>query len=188
MYGHDYNWHLSDFGKILNISSTGTLFYCMSTSTLNFKKIRLYHPNSTSTDPPINGVLVQNIILKEQFHCQITPSPTWDKSKLHDHLKPWAEVLLTNVFVDVEVKKELPIVVGYMLFCIETHTPFNFAYFLAKRMDGMEFNKDSVPFARIITTLVEFIKNGHPEDTSKISKLDDVLSVSVPFTMDSIDF
>ncbi|GJR78512.1 hypothetical protein Tco_0149297 [Tanacetum coccineum] len=128
------------------------------------------------------------VILKGQFHCQISPSHTWDKSKLHDHLKPWAEVLLTNVFVEIEAKKELPIVVGYMLFCIETHTPFNFAYFIAKRMDEMEFNKDPILFARIITTLVEFIKNEHLEDTSRISKVDDVLPMSVPFTMDSIDF
>ncbi|GJZ34769.1 hypothetical protein Tco_0580586 [Tanacetum coccineum] len=170
------------------MSSTGTLFYCMSPSTLNFKKIRFYHPNSTLTDPPINGVLVQNIILKEQFHFQITPSPTWDKSKLHDHLKHLPEVLLTNVFVEIEARKELSIVVGYMLFCIETHTPFKFAYFLAKRMDGIEFNKDLIPFARIITTLVEFIKNEHPEDNLRISEVDDVLLMSVPFTIDSIDF
>ncbi|GJT09970.1 retrotransposon protein [Tanacetum coccineum] len=88
----------------------------------------------------------------------------------------------------VEAKKELPIIVGYMIFCIETHTPFKFAYFLAKRMDGMEFNKDPIPFARIITTLVEFIKNEHLEDTSRISEVNDVLPMSTPFTMDSIDF
>ncbi|GKD73499.1 hypothetical protein Tco_1331781, partial [Tanacetum coccineum] len=40
-------------------------------------------------------------------------------------------------------------------------------------MDGMEFNKDPIPFARIITTLVEFIKNDQPEDTSRISEVDD---------------
>nr|GEX38860.1 hypothetical protein [Tanacetum cinerariifolium] len=152
----------------------------MSMSTLNFKKIRFYHLNSTSTDPTINGALVQNVILKEQFHCQISPSPIWDKSKLHDHLKPWAEVLITNVFVEIEAKKQLPIIVGYMLFCIETHTPFNFAYFLAKRMDGMKFNKDPVPFARIITTLVEFIKNEHQEDDSRVMEVDDVLPRRFP--------
>ncbi|GJY55958.1 hypothetical protein Tco_0455073 [Tanacetum coccineum] len=185
---HDYNWYLSDFGKILSISSTGTLFYCMSTSTLNFKKIRFYHPNSTSTDPLINGALVQNVILKEQFHYQITPSLTWDKSKLHDHLKLWAKVLLTNVFLEIKEKKELPIIVGYMLFCIKTHIPFNFAYFLEKRMDGIEFNLNPIPFARIITTLAEFIKNEHLEDDSRVMEVDDVLPMSVPFIMDSIKF
>ncbi|GKA14657.1 hypothetical protein Tco_0694303, partial [Tanacetum coccineum] len=143
-------------------------------------------PSSTSTDPPINGAIVQNVILKEEFNCQIIPSPTWDKSKLHDHLKPWVDALLINVFIEIEAKKESPIVVGYMLFCIETHIPFNFAYFLAKRMDGVEFNKDPIPFARIITTLVEFIKNEHLEDTSRVMKVDDVLPMSAPFIIDSI--
>ncbi|GJZ74646.1 uncharacterized mitochondrial protein-like protein [Tanacetum coccineum] len=124
----------------------------------------------------------------KEFHCEIIPSPTWDKSKLHDHLKPWADVLLTNVFVEIEAKEELPIVVGYMLFCIETHTPFNFAYFLAKRMDGLEFNKDPIPYARVITTLVEYIKNEHPNDTSRVMEVDDVSPMWVPFTMDSIEF
>ncbi|GJY46196.1 hypothetical protein Tco_0435259 [Tanacetum coccineum] len=91
-----------------------------------------------------------------------------------------------HLIEQVIAKKELPIIVGYMLFCIETHTPFNFAYFLAKRMDGMEFNKDQIPFARIIIKLVEFIKNEHPEDTSRVMEVDDVLPMSVPFTMDSI--
>ncbi|GJX71206.1 hypothetical protein Tco_0308377 [Tanacetum coccineum] len=70
--------------------------------------------------------------------------------------------------IPIEATKELPIIVGYMLFCIETHTPFNIAYFLAKRMDGMEFNKDPISFSRIITTLVEFIKNDYPEDDSRV--------------------
>ncbi|GJU98019.1 retrovirus-related pol polyprotein from transposon TNT 1-94 [Tanacetum coccineum] len=41
-------------------------------------------------------------------------------------------------------------------------------------MDGLEFNKDPILFARIITTLVEFIKNEHPEDSSRISEVDDI--------------
>ncbi|GJV15597.1 hypothetical protein Tco_1360920 [Tanacetum coccineum] len=52
---------------------------------------------------------------------------------------------------------------------VEQHCCFN----KIKIMDGMEFNKDPIPFARILTTLVESIKNEHPEDTSRISKVDD---------------
>ncbi|GJS41539.1 putative reverse transcriptase domain-containing protein [Tanacetum coccineum] len=85
----------------------------------------------------------------------------------------------TSQSSEIEAKKELPIIVGYMLFCIETHTPFNFAYFLEKKMDGMEFNKDPIPFARIITTLVEFIKNEYPEDDSRVMEVDDVFPIFV---------
>ncbi|GJY85771.1 hypothetical protein Tco_0499797 [Tanacetum coccineum] len=159
--------------QVIDISSTRILFYCLSTSTLNFKKIRFYRPSSCLSDPPINGALVHNIILKQEFHCEIIPSPTWDNSNLHDHLKLCVDVLLINVFIEIEAKKELPIIVRYMLYYIET-TPFNFAYFLAKRMDGLDFNKDPIPFARIITTLVKFIKNEHPTDTSRVMEVDDV--------------
>ncbi|GKA15879.1 hypothetical protein Tco_0695626 [Tanacetum coccineum] len=40
-------------------------------------------------------------------------------------------------------------------------------------MDGMEFNRDPIPFARIITTLVEFIKNEHLEDDFRVIEVDD---------------
>ncbi|GJY05924.1 hypothetical protein Tco_0371864 [Tanacetum coccineum] len=40
-------------------------------------------------------------------------------------------------------------------------------------MDGTEFNRDLIPFARIITTLVEFIKNEHPEDDFRVMEVDD---------------
>nr|GEV91652.1 hypothetical protein [Tanacetum cinerariifolium] len=65
-------------------------------------------------------------------------------------------------------------------------TPFNFVYFLAMRMDGMEFNKDPILFAKIITTIVKFIKNDNPEDDSRVMEVDDVFPMFVPFTMDSI--
>ncbi|GJU59823.1 hypothetical protein Tco_1237589 [Tanacetum coccineum] len=41
---------------------------------------------------------------------------------------------------------------------------------------------------RIITTLIEFIKNDYPENDSRVMEVDDVFPMSVPFTMDSIDF
>ncbi|GKB98069.1 hypothetical protein Tco_0984206 [Tanacetum coccineum] len=45
-------------------------------------------------------------------------------------------------------------------------------------MDGMKFNRDPIPFAKIITTFVEFIKNEHPEDDFRVIEVDDVLPMS----------
>nr|GEU98796.1 hypothetical protein [Tanacetum cinerariifolium] len=75
---------------------------------------------------------------------------------------------------EIEAKKELPIIVGYMSFALK-HTSHSTLPISGKenRWNGM---------------LVEFIKNEHPKDNSRISKVDDVLLMSVPFTMDSIDF
>ncbi|GKA35332.1 hypothetical protein Tco_0721823 [Tanacetum coccineum] len=94
------------------------------------------------------------------------PLKSWEKNQLYPYLKAWADVLLSNVFVEIVAQESLPIIVGYMLYCIKTNTPFNFAYFIARRLSGLDYNNEALPFSRIMTTLFKYLKNKHPNDAS----------------------
>ncbi|GJU42168.1 hypothetical protein Tco_1195125 [Tanacetum coccineum] len=73
----------------------------------------------------------------------------------------WELVLTSNVFVKISSKGNLLVIVGYMLYCIQSNTPFNFAYFMAKRMVGMKTNDRLIPYARLLTRLFEVAKEEH---------------------------
>ncbi|GKC94373.1 hypothetical protein Tco_1159815, partial [Tanacetum coccineum] len=76
--------------------------------------------------------MIQNTIMRLEFHYEGIPSQSWEKNQLHPHLKAWADVLLSNVFVEIKAQESLPIIVGHMLYCIKTNTPLNFVYFIAR--------------------------------------------------------
>ncbi|GJW81857.1 hypothetical protein Tco_0145832 [Tanacetum coccineum] len=115
------------------------------------------------------------------------PSNSWEKNQLHPHLKAWPDALLSNVFVEIEAQEILPIIVGYILYCIKTNTPFNFAYFIARRLSGLDYNNEALLYARIMTTLFEYLKNKHPNDASRMIKVEEVSPMSSPFTMESLE-
>ncbi|GJW71359.1 hypothetical protein Tco_0128276 [Tanacetum coccineum] len=114
------------------------------------------------------------------------PLKSWEKNQLHPYLKAWADVLLSNVFVEIVAQESLPVIVGYMYYCIKTNTPFNFAYFIAKRLSGLDYNNEALPYARIMTTLFKYLKNKHPNDASRMIKVEEVSPMSSAFTMESL--
>ncbi|GJV77223.1 hypothetical protein Tco_1508807 [Tanacetum coccineum] len=105
MFHRDYIRYLSDLGKAMNKSYHGILFFCNSIETKNFTKIKDYHHISFCNDPFVDGDLVQNTILKPEFHCEGVPSPSWNKCQVHIRLRVWADLLLTNEFVKIEDKE-----------------------------------------------------------------------------------
>ncbi|GKA09033.1 hypothetical protein Tco_0688364 [Tanacetum coccineum] len=61
-----------------------------------------------------------------------------------------------------------------MLYCIKNNTPFNFAYFIDRRLSGLEYNNKALLYARVMTTLFEYLKNKHPNDASRMIEVDEV--------------
>lgn len=188
MYGHGYAWSLRKLGKVLNVCSKGNLFYTRSTKTEDFMNIRHYHPSTYALMAPIHAVIIQNTILQPDYHCVKAPFEHWNKYQLQVNLMPWAEVLLKNVFMEVEPQEKLPIVVGYMLYCIMTENPFNFAYFIVKRMEALDYNKEPLPYARLLSHIFDHIKSKYPNDQSRMIEVDDVTPMEESFTMDSLEF
>ena len=70
MYGHGYAWSLKKLGRVLNVCSKGNLFYTRSTKTADFMKMKHYHPSTYALEPPIHAILIQNTILRPDYHCE----------------------------------------------------------------------------------------------------------------------
>lgn len=94
---------------------------------------------------------------------------------------------MKNVFFEVKAQEKLPIIVRYMLYCLETNTPFNFAYFISKRMEALDYNDEPLPFSRIMTNIFDYIMKKHLNDPSRMIEVDDVSPMEDPFTMNSLD-
>ncbi|GKA19965.1 hypothetical protein Tco_0699880 [Tanacetum coccineum] len=150
-------------------------------------KLKNYHPSSFACDPPVNSIIIQNTIMRPEFHYEGIPSKSWEKYQLHPHLNVWADVLLSNVVVEIKAEESLPIIIVYMLYCIQTKTPFNFAYFIARRLSGLDYNNEALPYARVMTTLFEYLKNKHPNDISRMIEAEEVSPMCSPFTMESLE-
>ncbi|GJY24498.1 hypothetical protein Tco_0398156 [Tanacetum coccineum] len=155
MYGHDYTWTLEKLGTVLNISSQGRLFYSDSTNTNEFTKYNRYDPTNYAY---INASKIQHTIFKRPYHYEGAPYHYWSTSYLQVRLKMWELVLTSNVFVKIGSKGNVSLIVGYMLYCIQSNTLFNFAYFMAKTMVGMRINDRLILYARLLTRLFEVAK------------------------------
>ena len=184
MYNHEYTWTLEEFGNALNINSTGIKLYTDSTETREFLKYRIYHSSEANR---INAATVQNVIFKPEYQCNNEADLQWAQSHLKDRIYAWEHVLTANAFVKLGARGNISIVVGYMLYCIETGTPFNFAYFMAKRMDKLHNNKRVIPYGRLLTTLFEHIKAEHPDHARDWPECEIVSPQNANFTGASLD-
>nr|GEV91430.1 retrotransposon protein [Tanacetum cinerariifolium] len=109
-----------------------------------------------------------------------------EKHQLYPHLNAWADVLLLNVFIEIKSQENFPIIVGHMLYCIKTNTPFNFAYFIAQRLSGLDYNNEALPYARVMMTLFEYLKNKHPNDVSRMIEVEELSHICPSFIMESL--
>ncbi|GJQ95854.1 hypothetical protein Tco_0006993 [Tanacetum coccineum] len=125
--------------------------------------------------------------MRPEFHCEGIASKSLEKNQLHPYLKAWADVLLSNVFIEIEAQESLPIIVGHMLYCIKNNIPFNFDYFIARRSSGLDYNNEALPYATVMKTHFEYLKNKHCNDASRMIKVDEVTPISPPYSMESLE-
>ncbi|GJZ72578.1 hypothetical protein Tco_0636724 [Tanacetum coccineum] len=102
--------------------------------------------------------MIQNTIMRSEFHCE-----------------------------EIEAHESLPIIVGHMLYCIKTNTLFIFVYFIARRLSGLDYNNEALPYTRVMTTLLEYLKNKHPKDASRMIEVEEVTPMCPLYTMESLD-
>ncbi|GKD53813.1 hypothetical protein Tco_1287200 [Tanacetum coccineum] len=116
----------------------------------------------------INDTIVQDLNGSLSLHVNVSDEgyPKSVKEARGHPIEQVIGILLTNVFSKIEAQESLPISVGYMLYCIKTKTPFNFAYFIARRLSGLDYNNEALPYARVMITLFEYLKNKYPNDAS----------------------
>ncbi|GKC14462.1 hypothetical protein Tco_1011244 [Tanacetum coccineum] len=88
---------------------------------------------------------------------------------------------------EIEAQESLPIIVSHMLYSIKINTLFNLAYFIARRLSGLDYNNEALPYARVLTTLFEYLKNKHPNNASRMIEADKMTPMCPPFTMKSLE-
>ncbi|GKA00458.1 hypothetical protein Tco_0673008 [Tanacetum coccineum] len=56
-----------------------------------------------------------------------------------------------------------------------------------RRLSGLDYNNEALPYAGVMTTLFEYLKNKHPNDASRIIKVDEVTPMCSPYTMEYLE-
>ncbi|GJS51172.1 hypothetical protein Tco_0624534 [Tanacetum coccineum] len=58
---------------------------------------------------------------------------------------------------------------------------------IARRLSDLDYSNETLPYATIMTTLFEYLKNNHPNDVSRVIKVEEVTPMCPPYTMESIE-
>ncbi|GKA73239.1 hypothetical protein Tco_0779455 [Tanacetum coccineum] len=74
-------------------------------------------------------------------------------------MKPWVEIIRENVFCQGGHKDHVSTCLCHMLYCIETSTPYNLAFFILKRMEKTRFKPKGIStfmvcFDKVLNTYV----------------------------------
>ncbi|GJU04254.1 retrovirus-related pol polyprotein from transposon TNT 1-94 [Tanacetum coccineum] len=84
--------------------------------------------------------------------------------EIQTHMKPWVEIIWENAICQGGHRDHVFACLCHMLYCIETSTPYNLAFFILKRMEKTRFKpKEVLPYGMLLTRLFKHIVSVSPE-------------------------
>ncbi|GJX27998.1 hypothetical protein Tco_0236077 [Tanacetum coccineum] len=84
--------------------------------------------------------------------------------EIQTHMKSWVEIIRKNVFCQGGNKDHVSACLCHMLYCIETSTPYNLAFFILKRMEKTKSKpKELLPYGMLLTRLFKHVVSISPE-------------------------
>ncbi|GKB94649.1 hypothetical protein Tco_0980786 [Tanacetum coccineum] len=84
--------------------------------------------------------------------------------EIHTHMKPWVDIIRENAICLGGHKDYVSACLCHMLYCIETSTPYNLAFFIYKRMEKTRFKpKELLPYGMLLTRLFKHVVSVSPE-------------------------
>ncbi|GJY72973.1 hypothetical protein Tco_0477404 [Tanacetum coccineum] len=84
--------------------------------------------------------------------------------KIHTHMKPWVNIIRENALCLGGHMDYVSACLCHMLYCIETSTPYNLAFYILKRMEKTRSKpKERVPYGMLLTRLFKHIVSISPE-------------------------
>ncbi|GJQ93469.1 hypothetical protein Tco_0004608 [Tanacetum coccineum] len=84
--------------------------------------------------------------------------------EIHTHMKPWVDIIRENAICLGGHKDHVSACLCHMLYCIETSTPYNLAFFILKRMEKTRFKpKELLPYGMLLTRLFKHVVSVSPE-------------------------
>ncbi|GJR09858.1 hypothetical protein Tco_0792510 [Tanacetum coccineum] len=84
--------------------------------------------------------------------------------EIQTHMKPWVEIIRENAICQGGHRDHVSACLCHMLYCIETSTPYNLAFFILKRMEKTRFKpKEVLPYGMLLTRLFKHVVSVSPE-------------------------
>ncbi|GKA55016.1 hypothetical protein Tco_0753965 [Tanacetum coccineum] len=79
-------------------------------------------------------------------------------------MKPWIDIIRENAICLGGHKDHVSACLCHMLYCIETSTPYNLAFFILKRMEKTRFKPNELlPYGMLLTRLFKLVVSVSPE-------------------------
>ncbi|GJZ11548.1 retrovirus-related pol polyprotein from transposon TNT 1-94 [Tanacetum coccineum] len=153
-----FKFSLESFASILSIPCEGECSYSEEPS-LDSLETNQEANTPYQTHIPTPKKIIQSITTTGQT---IFPNKILKEELRHD-MRSWNEIIQDNAFGTQNDSPFLPASSCHMMYCILTSTPFNFAYFLTKRVENIKNQPNSpMPYGMILNRLYDHIIKINP--------------------------
>ncbi|GJW52922.1 hypothetical protein Tco_0097007 [Tanacetum coccineum] len=93
--------------------------------------------------------------------------------EIQTHMKPWVDIIRENAICLGGHRDHVSACLCHMLYCIETSTPYNLAFFILKRMEKTRFKlKELLPYGMLLTSSSSTTQN-HPSSSHLLDHIVD---------------
>ncbi|GJW62576.1 hypothetical protein Tco_0111911 [Tanacetum coccineum] len=156
---------LEEFGQILKIPFKGHASHTDMWS-LDYLSISVPSKGCYKTTPPSPSVVKSFIQIPRQGQVTRTKNKKTivvDKNKIltreiQPHMKPWVDIIRENAICLGGHKDHVSACLCHMLYCIETSTRYNLAFFVLKRMENTRNKpKELLPYGMLLTRLFKHV-------------------------------
>ncbi|GJU66432.1 hypothetical protein Tco_1252691 [Tanacetum coccineum] len=153
-----FKFSLKSFALILSIPCKGECSYSEESSLDTLKS------NQESNTPYQTHIATPKEIIQSITTTGQTIFPNKIlKEELRQDLRSWNEIIQDNALGTLNESPFLTASSCHMMYCILTSTPFNFAYFLTKRVEKIKNQPNSpMPYGMILNRLYEHIIKINP--------------------------
>ncbi|GKC14414.1 hypothetical protein Tco_1011196 [Tanacetum coccineum] len=161
---------VEEFGHILKIPFEGHVSYTDMWS-LDYLAISTPSKGRYKTTPPSPSVIKSLIQTPRQgqvtrTHHKKTIVVNENEILTHEiqnHMKSWVEIIHENVLCLGGHRDHVPACLCHMLYCIETSTQYNLAFFILKRMERTRNKpKELLPYGMLLTRLFNHVVSIFP--------------------------
>ncbi|GJW53380.1 hypothetical protein Tco_0097465 [Tanacetum coccineum] len=162
---------LEEFGQILKIPFKGHASHTDMWS-LDYLSISVPSKGHYKTTPPSPSVVKSFIQIPRQGQVTRTKNKKTivvDKNEIltreiQPHMKPWVDIIRENAICLGGHKDHVSACLCHMLYCIETSTRYNLAFFVLKRMEKTRSKpKELLPYGMLLTRLFKHVVSVFPE-------------------------
>ncbi|GKE04887.1 hypothetical protein Tco_1396905 [Tanacetum coccineum] len=161
---------LKEFGQILKIPFKGQVSYT-DMWLLDYLSISAPSKGRYKITPPSPSFIKSLIQIPQQDQVTRTKNKKTivvDKNEILTHeiqpyMKPWVDIIRENAICLGGHRDHVSACLFHMLYCIETSTPYNLAFFIVKRMEKTQNKpKELLPYGMLLTRFFKHVVSIFP--------------------------